>query len=66
MYSCAVVTSIWRWDLKFGMLITINNRFFVRKCGGLCHYFKFSSKLVFCKGCVQVKSRSTKSGDGGI
>jgi ABC-type glycerol-3-phosphate transport system permease component len=47
MYSCAIVTSIWRWDLKFDMLITTDNRFFVRKCGGWCHYFKFAFKLVF-------------------
>ena len=47
MDSCAVVTSIWSWGLEFNMLITINKRFFVRKCGGWCHYFKFAFKLVF-------------------
>jgi hypothetical protein len=47
MYSCAIVTSIWRWNFDFDILITTSNRFFVRKCGGWCHCFKFAFKLVF-------------------
>lgn len=47
MYNCALVISIWRWVLKFDMLITTDNRVFVRKCGGWCNYLKFAFKLVF-------------------
>jgi len=62
MYSCAIVISIWRWDLEFDMLITTNNRFFVRKCGGWCHYFKFAFKLVFfVKDVCRLKTEARKA-----